>query len=99
MKYTLLFITLLSFGIIGFISCSNNNSITITKDEYKRLTNDTTKSEYPKYFQVGGVDYEIELGNDKHEYYSFNTYARGYHYLHYPDCKLCKQRYDSLLYK
>jgi hypothetical protein len=84
--------------MIGFISCNmDNNTVRISKTEYQKLIGDTITPEYPKYFEVGTERYVIELGSDKHEYYSFDTYARGLHYFHYPDCKLCKQRYDSLL--
>lgn len=81
------------------ISCSNDNNITISKEEYRKLKGDTTRSEYPKTFKVGGEEYIISVGNDGHEYYSMYinviVWISSERYFHYPGCIKCIKK-DTL---
>lgn len=74
------------------ISCSDNN-ISISKEEYRKLKSDTTRSVYPKTFKVDEAEYNISLGSDGHEYYSMYIATGGYsgheRHFHYPDCVKC----------
>ena len=76
------------------IGCgSNDNEVTITKEEYKKLTDYTIKSEYPKPFRlIGGTENnaEVVLGSDGHEYIEINQYRHSYNVLHSPECIKCK---------
>ena len=99
-------ILLLGICLDSLVSCNNDNSITISKDEYNKLIGDTLKPEYPKSFKIhygfnsGGSSnstFHIILGSDNHEYIE-NDLHNGYIFAHSPECKLCKARYDSLMY-
>ncbi len=80
------------------ISCSDNN-ITISKEEYRKLKGDTTRSVYLKTFEVDEEKYIISLGSDGHEYYSMYICVTGYisnkRYFHYPGCIKCIKK-DTL---
>ena len=71
-------------------SCGDNK-VVLTKEQYKKLTGDTVKPEYPKYFEVNNIKYEIYLGSNNHEFYKVPTYYYDDNYFHYPDCKKCKK--------
>ena len=85
---------LIPFFLI-LIGCgSNDNEVTITKEEFKKLTGDTIKPEYPKPFKlIGGTENnaEVVLGSDRHEYIEFNWNSRSYNVLHSPECIKCKR--------
>ena len=68
-----------------FCSC-NNDTVTITREEYKQLKG----LEYPKHFTVNNETYDVYLGSDKHEYYKVRSY-NATNYFHYIDCKYCKK--------
>jgi hypothetical protein len=84
---------------ITMISCSNDNNITISKEEYRKLKGDTTRSGYPKTFKVDEEEYIIAVGSDGHEYYSMYINVTGYiahkRYFHYPGCIKCIKK-DTL---
>jgi len=73
-----------------FLFSCNTDSVTISKDEYKQLTGDTIKFEYPKHVTIDDMDWEITLGSDGHEYYD-NDAGNAYNCFHSPDCKYCKK--------
>ncbi len=76
------------------IGCdSNNNEVTITKEEYRKLINYKIKPEYPKPFELlseGNSKSRIVLGSDGHEYIEFNWVSSSYNILHSPECIKCK---------
>lgn len=80
--------------LIGLFSC-NDNSVTISKQEYNKLTG----GKLPKYFSVNSITYTVYTGSDGHEYYEMRVGTGGYSYgnrhFHYPDCEKCKKR-DTL---
>ena len=84
---------------IFLYSCSSNpNTIEITQEEYKQLKGDTVKPEYPKPFKFKEPDFAanwkewaIIQGEDNHEYL-VNNGGQSFAFIHYPDCKLCKER-------
>ena len=91
---------LIPFFLI-LIGCgSNDNEVTITKEEFKKLTGDTINPEYPKPFKLlseRNSESRIVLGSDGHEYIEFNwetvadfTDPRSYNVLHSPECIKCK---------
>lgn len=85
---------LIPFFLI-LIGCgSNDNEVTITKEEYEKLTGDTIKPEYPKPFKLlseGNSKSRIVLGSDGHEYIEFNWNSSSYNILHSPECIKCKR--------
>lgn len=80
-----------------FLFSCNNDTVTISKEEYKELKGDTIKSEYPREFKIGNSNknisiFVIELGSDGHEYaHNIYSYYDSYVCMHYPDCKKCKK--------
>lgn len=86
-----------------FIGCnSNNDTVTISKIEYRKLTGDSTEPVYPKPFEryncyeCGGnfnINFHIILASDGHEYIE-NDRGHGYVFIHSPECIKCKK--DSL---
>ncbi len=89
---------LIPFFLI-LIGCeSNNNEVTITKEEYKKLINYKTNPEYPKPFEVfseGNFESRIVLGSDRHEYIELkwketSISTKQYNILHSPECIKCK---------
>lgn len=84
---------LIPFFLI-LIGCgSNDNEVTITKEEYEKLTGDTIKPEYPKPFKLfseGNSGSRIVLGSDGHEYIEINWNYTSYNVLHSPECIKCK---------
>lgn len=84
---------------ISMISCiDDNDRVTITKDEYNRLKDDTQlRTIYPKPFKLFDDDLNrgdngIVLGSDNHEYLIINHYSTSICVLHYIDCELCKNK-------
>ena len=75
-----------------FLYSCNNDSVTITREEYNKLTKNTTLQGEIKPFQYGwSVSYKvIEINN--HEYLYLETAGNGGIAVeHYPDCKYCKK--------
>jgi hypothetical protein len=94
MKKTILF----SIITLTLFSCGSNDTITISKKEYKRLIGDTITSTYPKPFKImfdDEIDWDgngIVLGSDGHEYlliYKLNDRCNIEHYI---DCVKCIER-------
>lgn len=84
---------LIPFFLI-LIGCGNNDVVTIPKEEYNRLKNDTIKPEYPKPFEVYTDTWHygrIVLGSDGHEYIEVNWDRHSYNVLHSPECIKCKK--------
>lgn len=90
---------LLVLALITLASCKkvDSDTITISKEEYKKLNSNAQK--YPKPFSIQGDDggdldgiSAIVLGSDGHEYLS--SYHRTERSLtHYVDCELCVQKH------
>lgn len=74
-----------------FCSC-NNDSITITREEYNKLTKDTALQGKIQPFQYGwNVPYKV-ITIENHEYLYLETAGNGGIAIeHYPDCKHCKK--------
>ena len=88
----LLLVGLIASLIASLYSC-NNNSVTITKEEYNKLKGDTIKPEYPKTIKPIGwaCNYTI-ITIEKHQFIFVETKGvyGGIAMCHYPDCK-CKK--------
>jgi hypothetical protein len=83
--------------ILSLISCGDN-SVTIPKEEYEKLTKDTLSPKYPKPFELFNYDngvfsYNdgIFLGSDGHEYL-VTRFDRSRSVEHYIDCVKCIER-------
>ena len=100
-------ILILLVTIIFASSCSNapaSDEVTMSKSEYKKLKG--LDSTYPKQFNFlneaydmtdrGLLEFSIILGEDNHEYLANSGY-NAYVLTHYPECKLCIQRYINLM--
>ena len=83
-------------------SCvENNDTVEITKEEYKLLKGDTIKPKYPKPFELycNGLKYThsgIVLGSDQHEYLVINNQTNSENVEHYIDCEFCQKRKEEL---
>lgn len=96
-----LYIFPILFLLVGFFllvsSCKNDDNVTISKTEYRKLKGDTVKSKYPKHFKLfdDGLDYNtpsgIVLGSDNHEYLVIWYNSNACNVEHYIDCELCKK--------
>ena len=94
---------LIFLSLITLYSCTNNDqTVVLSKDEYNKLTGVNIK--YPKIINVQSDDddnnskyFKVYLGSDNHEYISHKEYVKN-QWTHYPDCKLCLSRYDSILF-
>lgn len=85
--------------LIGLFSC-NDNSVTISKQEYYKLKKDTALLHYPKHFKLYDevLDFNetgIVLASDGHEYLVTHSGTYGQNVEHYIDCEKCKRR-DTL---
>jgi hypothetical protein len=89
----------LALALITLVSCKKeveNNSVTISKDEYEGLK--SQDREYPKPFSTTEIpqdfsDEVIVLGSDGHEYInSRNTTIL----MHWPECSKCKIKEEEL---
>ena len=89
MKYGL--ILMLSFFLFG----CDNDSITISKEEYNQLKGIKSPT-YPKTVIIDGQKWSITLGSDEHEYCD-NNGGDIYVCFHYPDCVKCKKDTIKLL--
>jgi len=87
--------------LLTFLLYSCNDTVTISKEEYKQLKGDTLKPEYPKSLRIGSyynktndrTAFLIELGSDGHEYvHNYHAGYDAYVAFHYPDCKKCEKR-------
>ena len=94
------------FLVLAFIGCSSDDTVTISKDEYNKLTKDSIIDIYPKPFKINlnwirfNKDDGIVMASDGHEYLviSGSTYSRNVE--HYIECVKCSKRWkkiDSLL--
>jgi len=75
---------------------NNEDTVTISKMEYKKLIGDTIISEYPIPFkfennELNSWNFYIILGEDKHEYLTNKVNGNSLILIHYPDCKKCKK--------
>jgi len=95
MKYILLILILFTIG------CGDD--VVISKSEYQRLTG-AVPNTYPKIIQIQnfkGVyeDYYVVMSTDNHEYLTNKSGSSSTNWkllLHYPDCKLCKPKKDTI---
>jgi hypothetical protein len=81
--------------VLALISCGDDNSVTIPKQEYQKLIGDTIKPIYPKPFKLhtNGLNGEgIVLGSDGHEYLVINYQNSSFNAEHYIDCVKCIER-------
>lgn len=79
--------------LLTLLLYSCNDTVTISKEEYKQLKGDTVKPEYPKViFTEGGEEAYIYLGSDGHDYIRNYTYNQNSVLTHYPDCKKCEKK-------
>lgn len=94
--------------VLTFVSCGDDNSVTIPKQEYQKLIGDTIKPIYPKPFTLNADglrttgDDGIVLGSDGHEYLVINYQNSSFNAEHYIDCVKCIERtktQDSLKQK
>lgn len=83
---------------LALLSCGDNNKVTITKEEYSKLTGDTTKNQYPKYFEIDYTGLSvlkqqsgIVPGSDNHEYLVTNYGRYDMNVEHYIECVKCKK--------
>lgn len=84
MKYII--IILLS---VILYSCSDN--VTLTKEEYYKLTGDTISPKYPKTIIIDNSDWSVTLGSDGHEYVD-NNGMNAYVCIHWIECAKCKNQ-------
>lgn len=79
--------------LLLLVSC-NEQTVTIPKSEYQRLTGDTIPV---RSFTVNTRRYEVNTGSDGHDYYYMQIGTGGYSSadrdFHYPSCKLCLKLY------
>lgn len=86
----------LIFTITFLISCGNEqDNVTISKTEYKKLIGDTLTSKYPKPFTLhtDGLLLNrtgIVPASDGHEYLVINFDLTDMCVQHYIDCEKCK---------
>ena len=85
---------LVVISAITLVSCGDENSVTIPKQEYHKLIGDTLKPIYPKPFKlfdedIGIGDDGIVLGSDEHEYVVTNNRSNSKSVEHYIDCVKC----------
>lgn len=80
-----------------FLFSCNVETLTVPKEKHTE-----PKSEYPKFVYFDKTEsnnsnyFKIWLGSDGHEYQSHKESHVSHQWIHYIDCKLCKQRRDSL---
>lgn len=81
--------------IVGLASCDPTDTVTISKNQYRALTHDSSTIE----LSVNGTSYQITRGSDGHQYYmvyiATGGYTGGYRPFHLPSCDLCK-KYDKV---
>jgi hypothetical protein len=77
-------------------SCGNDNTIEISKEEYKKLKGDTATPEQSKeiiWFSNSGEQKIRTAKIENHEmmYGMYNGWIEGFYMVHHPDCKTCKK--------
>lgn len=81
--------------VVGLFACNDKDTVTITKDQLKALTKDSTDWE----LKFGDESYPIAKGSDGHDYYfiyiATGAYTGGNRPFHLPSCRLCK-KYDKV---
>lgn len=91
----------LLFVLVLFLIGCDDNTVTITKEEYRKLKGDTSKVIEPKIFKIGEKNrgrnkFIVELGSDGHEYaHNIDNSYEAYVAFHYVDCQLCKSRLNE----
>jgi hypothetical protein len=93
---TFLFVLALILLLVPDFSC-DDNSVTIPKEEYKKLIGDTLRPPYPKPFQL--YDDKIKMSengivfaSDGHEYLVTGKDLHSKNVGHYIDCVKCIER-------
>lgn len=86
--------------ILFLMTGCTSDDVTISKEEYERLTNDTIKPEYPKPFKLYDHNLKsyadgIVSGSDGHEYIVICHDSKFGATLHSPECKICFKK-DSI---
>lgn len=76
------------------MACKPDDTVEITREEYKVLKGDTIKPKYPKAFELytDGLQYYnngIVLGSDGHEYIITNYGEHSENMEHYIECEKC----------
>ena len=70
----------------------NNESITISKEEYNKLKKDIESTKLIQINEKGNTrEYRISVGSDGHEYMTNCINCDWKVLIHYPDCKKCKK--------
>jgi hypothetical protein len=78
-------------------SCGNDNTIEISKEEYKKLKGDTATPEQSKeiiWNNINGREqnaYVTKIENHEMMYGLYNGWVEGFYIVHHPDCKTCKK--------
>lgn len=90
MKKTLIML-LVAMALVSCAKEKDNNSVTISKDEYETLK--TQEREYPKPFSLTEnptQDDAVLLGSDGHEYIMTRNGVNAL--VHSPECIKCKEK-------
>lgn len=78
-------------------SCGNDNTIEISKEEYKKLKGDTTKPEQSREIIWNDhrgreeTAYITKIENHEMMYGIYGDDNRAFYMVHYPDCETCKK--------
>jgi hypothetical protein len=79
--------------MVGLSSCEQNPTVTLTRDEFNRLSNTSVPEPFsftPNSNATKSYDWEIIKGSDGHEY--IETVTGSLVIMHSPECKLCKSQ-------
>lgn len=92
MKKMILTLTVLSIMVL---SCNDSPTVTLTRDEFNRLTTATVPEpfSFSPNSQAAKLQWQIIKGSDNHEYIECVNSANGnFIVIHSPECKLCKSQ-------
>lgn len=79
--------------MVGLSSCQENPTVTLTRDEFNRLSNTAVPEPFsfsPNSNAAKCYDWQIIKGSDGHEY--IESVSGSIIVIHSPECQLCKSQ-------